>query len=101
MGFWELKKWFDNSFRIPLQGKLGAAFVTAQSPTGGTDTAIMEMVRYMLMKGMLVCSGMDSARGHHFQIGAVGLAKEADTFSEAFEEFGACVAQTVVKRFGR
>ena len=55
-----MKKWFDNSFRIPLQGKLGEAFVTAQSPAGGTDTAIMEMVRYMLMKGMLVCSGMDS-----------------------------------------
>ena len=96
-----MKKGVDNSFRIPLQGKLGAAFVTAQFPAGDTDTAIMEMVRYMLMKGMLVCSGMDSAKGHHFQIGAVDLAKKADTFSEAFEEYGACVAQTVVKRIGR
>src|SRR5699024_7873502 len=43
---WELKQWFDNSFRINLKGKVGAAFVTAQSPSGGTDTAIMEIVRY-------------------------------------------------------
>ena len=46
---WELKKWFDHSFRIDLKGKLGAAFVTAQSPTGGVDTAIMEILRHMLV----------------------------------------------------
>ena len=51
---WELKRWFDNSFRIDLEGRLGAAFVTAQSPVGGTDTALMEMIRHMLAKGMLV-----------------------------------------------
>lgn len=54
---WELKKWFDHSFKVDLSGKLGAAFVTAQSPAGGTDTAIMEILRHMLLKGMLVFSG--------------------------------------------
>lgn len=94
---WELKKWFDNSYRINLRGKVGAAFVTAQSPTGGTDTAIMEIVRYMLLKGMLVCSGVDGHGGSHFQIGAVGIAKDLDQCEEPFENMGAAVADLAVK----
>ena len=35
---WELKKWFDQSFRTNLKGKLGTVFVTANSFSGGTDT---------------------------------------------------------------
>lgn len=62
---WELKKWFDQSFRISLEGKLGAVFVTAQSASGGTDTAIMEILRHMLLKGMLVFSGTDRSALHH------------------------------------
>lgn len=55
---WELKKWFDSHVSLDLSGKIGAAFVTAQSPIGGVDTAIMDIVRLMLMKKMLVCSGV-------------------------------------------
>ena len=54
---WELKKWFDQSFRIKLNGKLGTVFVTANSLSGGTDTAIMDIIRHMLVKGMFVFSG--------------------------------------------
>lgn len=84
-----------------LSGKLGAAFVTAQSPTGGTDTAIMEMLRHMLLKGMFVFSGAGKKTVHNFQIGAVGLAKDIEQCSEQFEAFGECVAQTAVKLFGK
>ena len=94
---WELKQWFDNSFRINLKGKVGAAFVTAQSPSGGTDTAIMEIVRYMLLKGMLVCSGMGEEAGHNFQIGAVGIGKNIDQYKEQFGHMGAAVAQTAIR----
>ena len=31
---WELKKWFDFNVKLDLSGKLGQAFVTAQSPIG-------------------------------------------------------------------
>lgn len=96
---WELKKWFDNSFRIDLSGKLGAAFVTAQSPTGGVDTAIMEILRHMLVKNMLVFSGTDPAQA--FQIGAVGIGKEIGASAEQFEAFGECVAQTALRLFGK
>lgn len=97
---WELKKWFDHSFKVNLNGKIGAAFVTAQSPTGGTDTAIMEILRHMLLKGMMVFSGTGQKPEHKFQIGAVGIAKEIEQCSEQFETFGACVAQKAVNLFG-
>lgn len=96
---WELKKWFDQSFRIDLSGKLGAAFVTAQSPTGGTDTAIMEILRHMLAKGMFVFSGASQKRENRFQLGAVGLASSIDKSEESFEEFGKCIAEAALHLF--
>lgn len=93
---WELKKWFDQSFRINLSGKLGAAFVTAQSPTGGTDTAIMEIIRHMLVKGMLVCSCSGKEAKQKFQIGAVGVAGNLDEACEEFEAFGSGIAQKLM-----
>lgn len=96
---WMLKKWFDQSFRIDLSDKIGAAFVTAQSATGGVDTAIMEIVRHMLAKNMLVCSGAD--KGQRFQIGAVGLASTLDQSDKMFEAFGANVAQKALDRNNR
>lgn len=97
---WELKKWFDHSFKVNLSGKLGAAFVTAQSLAGGTDTAIMEILRHMLLKGMLVFSGTGKKPEHKFQIGAVGLARNLEQCSEQFEAFGECVAHTTIELFG-
>lgn len=96
---WELKKWFDQSFKIDLNGKLGAAFVTAQSLSGGTDTAIMEIVRHMLAKGMLVFSG--SGKENKFQIGAIGIGRNIEKAEEEFEKFGACVAEKTVALFGK
>lgn len=94
---WELKKWFDNSFKVSLKNKLGAAFVTAQSPLGGTDTAIMEMIRHMLVKGMLVYSGSGQDSGSRFQIGAVALAQDIDSAELQLETFGGCVAEQAVR----
>lgn len=96
-----MKKWFDHSFQINLNGKLGAAFVTAQSPMGGADTAIMEILRHMLLKGMLVFSGTGQDPAHKFQIGGVGIGKNIEQSAEQFEKLGECIAQTAVKLFGR
>lgn len=96
---WELKKWFDHSFSTDLKGKLGAVFVTAQSPTGGMDTAIMEVLRHMLIKGMLVFSGAGD-KGAAFQLGAMGLAKNIDGAAEHFEAFGESIAQKATELFG-
>ena len=93
---WELKKWFDQSFRIKLNGKLGAVFVTANSLSGGTDTAIMDIIRHMLVKGMFVFSGEGSRSLGAFQIGAVVQAKELDKYEDQLEALGANVAEAVV-----
>lgn len=98
---WELKKWFDHSFRLDLSGKLGAAFVTAQSPSGGTDTALLDMLRHMMLKGMLVFSGQDSSGAHRFQLGAVGVARQLQQEAAQFESFGQAVAKTAVKLFAK
>ena len=97
---WELKKWFDHSFKVDLSGKLGAVFVTAQDPSGGTDTAIMDIMRHMILKGMLVFSGTKKGSPYKFQAGAVGVASRLDDEAARFEAFGACVAETAVKLFG-
>ena len=94
---WELKQWFDKSFRVDLNGKIGAAFVTAQSPTGGTDTAIMDIIGHMMAKGMLACSGQGSGKAHNFQIGAVGLAGNLEAEQREFEDFGVAVAECALK----
>ena len=93
---WELKRWFDNSFRIDLEGRLGAAFVTAQSPAGGTDTALMEMIRHMLAKGMLVSAG----KSGRFQIGAIALAQSIDASQKLLETFGASIAERAIQAGG-
>lgn len=94
---WELKKWFDSNVRLDLNGKVGAAFVTAQSPVGGVDTAIMDIVRQMLLKKMLVFSGAGAKTENKFQIGAVGIVQTLDNDAAQFEIFGENVAQMVVK----
>lgn len=96
---WEMKKWFDHSFRLNLTGKLGAAFVTAQSPVGGTDTALLDMLRHMMLKGMLVFSGQGNAGQHRFQLGAVGIARTLQQDAEQMEAFGEAVAQMAVRLF--
>ena len=93
---WELKRWFDNSFRIDLEGRLGAAFVTAQSPAGGTDTALMEMIRHMLAKGMLVSAG----KSGRFQIGAIALAQSIDASQKLLETFGASIVERAIQAGG-
>ena len=90
------KKWFDQSFRINLKGKLGTVFVTANSLSGGTDTAIMDIIRHMLVKGMFVFSGEGSRSLGAFQIGAAVQAKELDKYEDQLEALGANVAEAVV-----
>lgn len=93
---WELKKWFDFNVRLDLSGKLGAAFVTAQSPIGGADTAIMDIVRNMLLKRMLVFSGTGNNTTNKFQLGAVGIAETLDKDAEQFRVFGENIVEKVV-----
>ena len=98
---WELKKWFDFNVKLDLSGKLGAAFVTAQSPIGGVDMAIMDVVRNMMLKKMLVFSGADKRTTNKFQLGAVGIAETMDKVAEQLQIFGENIAERVISLIGR
>lgn len=93
---WELKKWFDSNVGLDLSGKIGTAFVTAQSPLGGVDLAIMDVVGNMLLKKMLVFSGAGEKTANKFQIGAIGIVETLSRDADQFEIFGENVAQMVV-----
>lgn len=93
---WELKKWFDSNVRFDLSGKLGAVFVTAQFPIGGVDTAIMDVVRNMMLKRMLVFSGAGKNTTNKFQLGAVGIVETMNKDAEQFQVFGENIAEKVI-----
>ena len=98
---WELKQWFDSHVRLDLSGKIGAAFVTAQTPVGGVDTAIMDIVRNMLLKRMLVFSGAGEKTENRFQLGAIGIAKTLEQDASQLELFGEHVAKMAVRMAAR
>ena len=93
---WELKKWFDSNVRLDLGGKLGAVFVTAQSSVGGVDAAIMDVVRNMLLKRMLVFSGAGKKTANRFQLGAIGIAAALDQDAEQLQIFGENIVEQLV-----
>ena len=94
---WQVKKWLEeDSLPFCVGGKLGGAFATAHYAQGGADSAIMEILGQMLVKGMLAYSGVKgmlaysggSACGlpfiHH---GPVALDREGDHFDRSREMF--------------
>lgn len=98
---WQLKKWFDESHACRLEGKLGAAFATANYAQGGADVALTTLHQHMMVKGMLVYSG-GSALGQPFiHLGAVALKENFDASREMFRIFGARVAGKAKELFDR
>ena len=85
---WQIKKWIEEDSRsISLAGKLGGAYATAHYTQGGQDTAIMDILGQLLVKGMLIYSG-GGAFGlpiiHH---GPVALDKVGNNYEESREMF--------------
>lgn len=100
---WQIRKWLEeDSKSFSLAGKLGGAFATAHYAQGGQDTAIMDILGQLLVKGMLVYSG-GGAFGlpiiHH---GPVALDKEGDHYErsrEMFRIYGSRFASECLKLF--
>lgn len=87
---WQIKKWFDESFKYNLEGKLGAVFATCDYVQGGADTAILTIINHLMVKGMLVYSGGSAVGKPYFHLGAVYL--KGDSESDFFT-FGKRIAQ--------
>lgn len=98
---WQLKKWFDESHACRLEGKLGAAFATANYAQGGADVALTALIQHMMVKGMLVYSGGSSLGQPFIHLGAVALKENFDASKEMFQIFGARVAGKAKELFDR
>lgn len=98
---WQMKKWFDTNWNIKLGGKLGAAFSTENSPHGGgAELAVMEVIRLMLVKGMIVYSG-GAEFGHPvIHIGPTIVKDEMEQWAELCSVFGFRVATKAMQLFG-
>lgn len=97
---WQMKKWFDESRKYDLSGKLGAVFATAHYAQGGADTAILNILGHLMVKGMLVYSG-GSALGQPFiHLGAVAIDENFEQSKPMFQIFGERIAQKAVELFG-
>lgn len=96
---WQIKKWFDESHKYNLAGKLGAAFATADYAQGGADCAISFILHHLMVKGMLVYSG-GSAYGQPFiHLGAVALKENFEESKRMFQVFGERIAKKAVELF--
>ncbi|MBT8762536.1 NAD(P)H-dependent oxidoreductase [Desulfohalobiaceae bacterium Ax17] len=73
----ELKKVFDDfvSLRRKMEGKVGAAFATAGSETGGKETTMFSIIQAMMIYGMIIVGDPMSATGH-YGIACVGAPDE-------------------------
>ena len=63
--------------------------------------AIMDVVRNMMLKKMLVFSGADKRTTNKFQLGAVGIAETMDKVAEQLQIFGENIAERVISLIGR
>ncbi len=63
----ELKAVFDKfvGVRRAIEGKIGAAFVTAGDDAGGKETTIISIIQAMLIYGMIVVGDPLDASGHY------------------------------------
>ncbi|WP_457571407.1 flavodoxin family protein [Desulfovulcanus sp.] len=73
----ELKKIFDDfvSLRRKMEDKIGAAFATAGSDTGGKETTIFSIIQAMMIYGMIIVGDPMSATGH-YGVACVGAPDE-------------------------
>ena len=88
----EIKKLLDDSVRYhgKLDGKVGAAFSSAGGRGGGNETTIMDMLRALMIHGMIV---QGDPKGDHY--GPVAVGKPDERSSEECKRRGARVARLV------
>ncbi len=93
----ELKKLIDESvaFHGKLAGKVGGAFSSSANVGGGNETTVMDILKAMLIHGMVI---QGSAMGDHYGPVAVG---DVDTrATKQCTNLGKSVAALTVKLHG-
>ena len=96
---WEMKKWIDESSSFNLEGKLGAAFSTANSIAGGSDVALLAILNHLMVKGMLVYSGGVAFGKPKTHLGYVHINEIEENEDENARIFGERIAKKVSQIF--
>lgn len=96
---WEMKKWIDESSSYNLEGKLGAAFSTANSIAGGSDVALLAILNHLMVKGMLVYSGGVAFGKPKTHLGYVHINEIEENEDENARIFGERIAKKVSQIF--
>lgn len=96
---WEMKKWIDESSSFNLEGKLGAAFSTANSIAGGADVALLAILNHLMVKGMLVYSGGVAFGKPKTHLGYVHINEIEENEDENARIFGERIAKKVSQIF--
>jgi NAD(P)H dehydrogenase (quinone) len=88
----EIKKLLDDSVRYHgrMDGKVGAAFSSAGGRGGGNETTIMDMLRALMIHGMIV---QGDPKGDHY--GPVAVGEPDERSGEECKRRGARVARLV------
>ena len=93
----ELKKLIDDSvaYHGKLTGKVGGAFASSANVGGGNETTVMDIVKALLIHGMIVPG---SADGDHY--GAVSIGSPDARAEDECRKSGKLVAELAVKLHG-
>ena len=102
---WQIKKFLEEDAKnINLSGKLGGAFATAHYAQGGADTAIMDILGQLLVKGMLVYSG-GSSQGlpfiHHGPVALDKIPEQYEDSRDVFRIYGRRMAEKAKELFSK
>lgn len=90
----EIKKLLDDSvkFHGKLDGKIGGAFSSSGNIGGGNETTIMNILKAMLIHGMIV---QGTPRGDHY--GPVAVKEPDERSKRLCTDYGQRIAQLVLK----
>ena len=90
----EIKRFIDDSIAHyqKLEGKVGAAFASSGDLGGGAETAILDVLRSLLVHGMVV-PGFETG-GHY---GPVSVGPPDEDRKEVCRSMGARIARVVKK----
>ena len=90
----ELKSLIDESVKHHgrLAGKVGGAFASSGGPGGGNETTVLDIVKALLIHGMIV---QGDAQGDHY--GAIAVGAPDERSRKECEKLGRRVAELMVR----
>jgi len=95
---WQLKSFFGQN-KLNLKGKIGAVFATENFLGGGADSALITIIKHLLVQGMLVYSGGAAAGKPYTHFGAVCIQNGDQEQQQRAEIFGERIAQKTQEIF--